>query len=245
MALDPQYIDAIKGFEGYSPTASWDYKQNSNGYGTKAQYPGESIDEATANERFQAKIAEAEAHVNSVAPDAPPGVKAALTSLTYNAGPGWSSSGLGDLVRAGDWAAAAERFKQYNKAGGEVNPGLVARRGKEAAWFNPSQPTQTVGPPMSLQAPPLSLAPPASMPPFVPQQRPAIFPAGGTPPVVPTQYTPQQTASAVPENYWQQMPASGGPPPIFAPPRKQIDLSSLRAALQASGNRGFIFPRTA
>src|SRR4051812_1818457 len=124
MPLDPQYADAIKGFEGFAPQAQWDYKQNSNGYGTKAQYPGEVIDRDTAEQRFQAEIAKAQAHVESVAPNAPPGVKAALTSLTYNAGPGWASSGLGDLVRSGDYAGAAERFQQYNKAGGEVNPGL-------------------------------------------------------------------------------------------------------------------------
>ena len=35
MPLDPQYADAIKGFEGYAPQAQWDYKQHSNGYGTK------------------------------------------------------------------------------------------------------------------------------------------------------------------------------------------------------------------
>jgi len=37
MALDQSYLDAIKGFEGYTPNAQWDYKQNSSGYGTRAQ----------------------------------------------------------------------------------------------------------------------------------------------------------------------------------------------------------------
>ena len=42
-----------------------------------------------------------------------------------------------------------------------------------------------------------------------------------------------------------QMPASqmAAPPPIFFAPRKPIDLSKLQAALSASGNRGFFFPR--
>lgn len=42
-----------------------------------------------------------------------------------------------------------------------------------------------------------------------------------------------------------QMPASqmAAPPPIFFAPRKPVDLSKLQAALQASGNRGFFFPR--
>lgn len=158
MPLDPQYSDAIKGFEGYAPQAQWDYKQNSNGYGTKALYPGETIDRDTAEQRFQTEIEKAQAHVESVAPNAPPGVKAALTSLTYNAGPGWSQSGLGDLVRAGDWQGAAERFQQYNKAGGQVNPGLVTRRGKEAAWFNQA-PAGESNPAQAASAPPMSIAP--------------------------------------------------------------------------------------
>ena len=130
MALDPQYLDAIKGFEGYSPNASWDYKQYSSGYGTKAR-PGEAIDQAEAEKRFAAAIDQAAAHVDSVNPNLPPGVRAALTSLTYNAGPGWAQSGLGAAVKAGNLEAAKGIFPQYNKAGGEVNKGLVARRGKE------------------------------------------------------------------------------------------------------------------
>ncbi len=44
---------------------------------------------------------------------------------------------------------------------------------------------------------------------------------------------------------FSQMPASqtGAPPPIFYAQRKPIDLSKLQAALSASGNRGFFFPR--
>ena len=46
-------------------------------------------------------------------------------------------------------------------------------------------------------------------------------------------------------NLFSQMPASqmSAPPPIFFAPRKPVDLSKLQAALQASGNRGFFFPR--
>ncbi len=144
MALDPEYLDAIKKSEGYSPNAVWDYKQNSSGYGTKAQPGDEGIPQdqlaAVHEQRFQQEIAKAAAHVDSVNPNLPPGVKAALTSLTYNAGPGWSQSGLGEMVRAGDLQGAASRFLEYNKAGGEVNPGLVARRQKEAQWFGGGQP---------------------------------------------------------------------------------------------------------
>ena len=175
MPLDPQYLDAIKKFEGYAPTASWDYKQHSNGYGTRAQYPGETIDRDTAEQRFQAEIAKAAGYVDAIAPNAPPGARAALVSLTYNAGPGWTNAGLGELVKAGNWDAASQRLQEYNKAGGQVLPGLQTRRAAEASWFNAQQaapmqqaqappmmprPQQTAGPP----GPPLSLAPPQPAP---------------------------------------------------------------------------------
>lgn len=163
--LDPSYLDAIKEFEGFAPVAAWDYRQNTNGYGTRALYPGEPIDRDTAEQRFQAEIAKAAAHVDAVAPNAPQGAREALVSLTFNAGPGWSNSGLGQLVKAGDWQAAAERLQQYNKAGGEVNPGLVKRRAAEAQWFNAAplggapQPMQPAKPAILAQNGPPSVLP--------------------------------------------------------------------------------------
>jgi lysozyme len=222
--LDQSYLDAIKGFEGYSPNASWDYKQYSSGYGTKAQ-PGDeklSPDERKAvyDQRFQDEIGKAAAHVDSVAPNAPPGVRAALISLTYNAGTGWSQSGLGDAVRSGDWNAARDKFLQYNKAGGEVNPGLVARRQKEASWFGQGTPASTQ----------VAAAPGAQ-----PAQAPAQQPAGLT---LPQLNAPIFAAAA---QGAQQMPAPAAPP-AFAQ-RPQIDLSGLRAAL-AQYQQQPIFART-
>lgn len=80
----------------------------------------------------------------------------------------------------------------------------------------PQQPAQ-----ITAQASPV--APPASLP----QQTAPIF--------APEPAQQQQAAS-----YSGQMPTEQAmaPPPIFAPPRKPVDLSKLRAALQASGNRG-------
>jgi len=219
MALDPQYIDAIKGFEGYSPTAAWDYKQTSSGYGTRAQPGDENIPpeqlKAVHEQRLQEEIAKAAAAVDSFNPNLPPGTRAALISLTYNAGPGWQQSGLGEAVKAGDWDRAKDIFLQYNKAGGEVNPGLVARRQKEAAWFGGDQP----------QAPQASSAAPPGAPlQAIPQQAPPIF--------SPQQPVPQQSQGG--GSMFAQMPAEQPmqAPPIFSPPRKQIDLSRLRAAFK-------------
>jgi lysozyme len=132
------YLDAIRNFEGYTPQASWDYAQFSNGYGTRAKFAGEIIDRAEAERRFQTEISAARAVVEKAAPQMDDGTKAALTSLTYNAGTAWIESGLGDAVRRGDLHAVRDIFQQYNKAGGEVLPGLVNRRSQEALWIGNS-----------------------------------------------------------------------------------------------------------
>ena len=129
------YLQKIKSFEGFTAEAKWDYAQHSNGYGTKALFPGERIDRAEAEIRFRAEIEEARAIVDRHAGGWDEGTRAALTSLTYNAGTRWISSGLGDAIRAGDVAQVRERFVAYNKAQGEVLPGLVKRRLTEVEWI--------------------------------------------------------------------------------------------------------------
>jgi lysozyme len=225
--LESEYLDAIKKFVGFAPTASWDYKQHSNGYGTRALYPGETIDRDTAEQRFQAEIAKAAAAVDAIAPNAPPGARAALTSLTYNAGPGWTNSGLGELVRAGDWTAAAERLQQYNKAGGQVLPGLQSRRSAEAAWFGAPPQTQRQAanlPPTGLPIPP-QVGPPLNLAPPTQAAQPAQQMAGFSLPQMPGGGGMPQ-----PEQF-NSIPA--GMPPIFPPKPKRIDLSRLKAAFPA------------
>jgi len=129
------YLDAIKSFEGYTPKAQWDYAQFSNGYGTKALYPGEAITPEEAEKRFAAEIAAARNIVEKHAAGWDEGTKAALTSLTFNAGSRWISSGLGEAVRNQDIEGVKERFLQYTKAGGEVLPGLLRRRLAELDWI--------------------------------------------------------------------------------------------------------------
>lgn len=215
MALDQSYLDAIKGFEGYAPNASFDFKQYSSGYGTKAQPGDENIPpdqrQAVFEQRFQNEIGNAASSVDSFAPNLPPGVKAALTSLTYNAGPGWQQSGLGQAIKAGDLDTARNLFLQYNKAGGEVNPGLVARRQKEAAWFGGGSPPTSQSAPTPAQGPAMGL-PAQAAPIFAQAQQPQAAPQGG--------------------GLFSQMPAQQiQPVPIqFARPRAP-DLTRLRADL--------------
>lgn len=165
MPLDQQYLDSIKKFEGFTPRATWDYKQNSNGYGTRARYPGEVIDRDEAERRFQAEIKSASDRVDSMGVSLTPGQRAALTSLTFNAGPGWMKSGLGDAVRAGDWDAASKRMNMYVNAGGQQLPGLVDRRSAESQWLQPgngdaASPSSAPSP-MPSPSSPSSLADPA------------------------------------------------------------------------------------
>jgi lysozyme len=144
--VDTSYLDAIKQFEGYRAEAQWDYAQNSNGYGTRARYAGEVIDKAEADRRFSSEVQKAADFVDKFAPGLDEGSKAALTSLTYNAGTAWSKSGLGEAVASGDLDKAKSLFLQYNKAGGTVVDGLVQRRLQEVAWFGQGNPaTQAVG----------------------------------------------------------------------------------------------------
>lgn len=61
---------------------------------------------------------------------------AAMTSLAYNVGvEAFRNSTLLRLYRAGDIAGAAEQFLRWNKAQGQVMPGLDKRRAHERALF--------------------------------------------------------------------------------------------------------------
>ncbi|MBS0238474.1 MAG: glycoside hydrolase family protein [Proteobacteria bacterium] len=142
--VDASYLNAIKQFEGYTAKARWDYAQNTNGYGTRARFAGEVIDKDEADRRFSDEIKKSADFVDKFAPDLDAGSKAALTSLTYNAGTTWSQSGLGKAVASGDLDTARSLFLQYNKAGGNVLDGLVQRRLQEVSWFGQGLPTAQV-----------------------------------------------------------------------------------------------------
>lgn len=128
-ASDPGDLRSfIQQREGFSPTTHADFKQQSNGFGTRA-LPGETnISQDEANKRLDVEIGKATNLVEAFAPNATAGQKKALTDLTYNTGTGWMASGLGAAVKSGNWPLAQQIFLKYTKAGGEDQPGLVDRR---------------------------------------------------------------------------------------------------------------------
>jgi lysozyme len=141
-------IEHIKSMESFTPVSKWDFKQHSYGYGTRAPGPGIPITKAEAEKELSFEVGKAAREVDAFQPGLPPGVRDAMISLTFNAGPGqWTTGGLGAALKAGDYQRAKEIFLQYNKAGGStqnvlsgtgagVLGGLVKRREKEAAWFD-------------------------------------------------------------------------------------------------------------
>ncbi|MGI9409828.1 MAG: lysozyme, partial [Hyphomicrobiaceae bacterium] len=100
MSID--LVGAIKQFEGFSPAAKWDYAQFTNGYGTRAKSAGETIGPREAESRLVDEINQAAKLVERFAPGLDEGAKHALTSLTFNAGPGWMNDGLGQAIQQGD-----------------------------------------------------------------------------------------------------------------------------------------------
>ena len=64
--MNPVYLDTIRRFEGFTDRAQWDYAQHTNGYGTRALYPGEVIDKAEAERRFQSEIADVRGEIERI-----------------------------------------------------------------------------------------------------------------------------------------------------------------------------------
>jgi GH24 family phage-related lysozyme (muramidase) len=139
--LSPDYVDQIRNLEGFNPNAYADGAQTSIGYGTKARFPGERIDKAEGDRRLSAELGNAAKYVDGLGIQMPAGTRAALTSLTYNAGPAWINSGLGAAVRNGDWDVAKQHMLQYAHSGGQFNQGLLNRRHQEVSWMGQGDPS--------------------------------------------------------------------------------------------------------
>ena len=97
--------------------------------------PGMKFDKATCDNLLVDSLVRHEKGMRAClkAPDAlPVKVYVADLSLAYNVGIGaFCKSSIATLQNAGQIAASCERFPLYNKAGGKVVKGLVARRAAE------------------------------------------------------------------------------------------------------------------
>lgn len=128
-------ISMLKREEGYTGKAKWDYRQHSIGYGTKAKSAGETITRSEAERRLRTEAGKVSDYIDrNVTVPLTRQQRDALISFGYNLG----TDDIGKLlpdINAGDFDRVAKRMLSFNKAGGETNAGLVARREREAAMM--------------------------------------------------------------------------------------------------------------
>ena len=140
-AASPQGLAFIRGQEGFTPTAQFDVRQYSNGYGTKARSPNETIDEAEAEKRLQAEAGKVSDWIaKNVKTSLTLRQHDALVSFGYNLGTDDLDKLKGDL-NAGRFDRVAERMLSFNRADGQVQDVLTRRRQEEAEMFLGQRPS--------------------------------------------------------------------------------------------------------
>ncbi|WP_263146032.1 lysozyme [Pseudomonas sp. RIT-PI-AD] len=108
------------------------------GYGhTASARAGLRIAAVTAEELLRRDLAEAERAINQlVRVPLNPNQFSALVCFVFNLGRrAFATSTLLRRLNAGDYPGAAEEFGRWNKAGGRILEGLVARRAAERRLF--------------------------------------------------------------------------------------------------------------
>ena len=132
-------IDLVKASEGLRLEAYQDAGGVwTIGYGhTRDVQPGDVITQQQADDFLQADLAEAaEAVASLVKVPLNQGQFDALCDFVFNLGEGdLERSTLLRLLNAGNYQAAAQQFRVWVMAAGEVLPGLVKRRAAERDLF--------------------------------------------------------------------------------------------------------------
>jgi GH24 family phage-related lysozyme (muramidase) len=139
-------LNYIRSTERFTPTAFWDNKQWTNGYGTKAKYPTGGPDDTGPRETISQSEAESRfiTYTNNEARKVGNFGQSkkykwgqnqvdALTSFIFNGGSGWLRQVTNDGTRTN--AEIADAMLLYNKSDGKESSGLIKRRQQEAAWF--------------------------------------------------------------------------------------------------------------
>ncbi len=101
---------------------------------TRGVRMGQTYTEAQCTILLEAELAEMATQVVRCVPAlyGRPNQAAAAVSLAYNIGwPSFCRSTAARRFNAGQWAAGCDAFTMWNKAGGRVLSGLVARRARE------------------------------------------------------------------------------------------------------------------
>lgn len=135
-------VEMIKKFEGFSATPYNDpvgSDKFSIGYGHQI-LPGENIKSVTVTEAEMLLAADTQLARNTIARLVRVPLNAdqtaALVSFVYNIGSGAFERGtVPAKLNAGDFAAAGATMQHYNKSGGKVDAGLIARRAVESKFF--------------------------------------------------------------------------------------------------------------
>lgn len=157
---------------------------------------------AEADAAFRKELAKHEAAVNRlVTVDISQNQFDALTSFSYNCGIGaLTKSTILKRLNKGDFNGAAKAFALFNKAGGAVVQGLVARRASEASLF--LKPDVTPDKPAMPQTVTASIAPPSR--PTVATVAAAVTAAATQIPILPA-LPPSVTESISNVNAWKDI----------------------------------------
>ena len=145
--------------EGFTHKAKWDYAQHSIGYGTKAKFPGERISKQEAETRLRAETQKVSDFIDkTITVPLTAQQRTALISFGFNLGTD-DIEKLAPDINAGNFDRAADRMLSFNKAGGEKNAGLVARRQREANMLRNAAGAEPAAAPMRESAADLSKLP--------------------------------------------------------------------------------------
>jgi GH24 family phage-related lysozyme (muramidase) len=161
LQVSPLGFGFLRKQEGFRSKPYWDVRQWSTGFGTRASGPNDIVDRAEAERRLSEETGKVSSFLKAnVKTPMTQGQHDALVSFGYNLG----TDDIGKLlpdINAGDWNKVGSRMLSFNRAGGQVNPGLVNRRKQEAEMLlgrAPQMPigglTAPAGGPMPLDIPP-------------------------------------------------------------------------------------------
>jgi len=131
LEITNETINFIKQWEGFAPTAYWDYHQWSIGYGT-ISYEGQTITQEAAHKALGSNLRKYAKNLEAALEIQPtPNQTTALLSASYNLG----VTGIKDILRLynkGKIRKAAKELLRYDHAGGKKLSALTRRRKAEA-----------------------------------------------------------------------------------------------------------------